>query len=138
MARNHDIDSEAADHFKGVARCRQRVLAAHDLAENDAEAVLPQGIAGDEDALVGTVVDQRFHIVARGRERLPTQPTHVEFAAGLDHCVVGKAVATLFGRIEQQGIGVPVADHALDTGGDHDAAAECRLQRGIAADMVGV
>ncbi len=120
------------------ARCRQGILPAHHFAEDDAEAVLPQRVAGNQDALFGAVVDQRFHVVAGRGQRLPDHAAHFEFAVGFDHTVVGEALAALLRGVEHHRIGIPLGDHAFDAGGDHDLAAEGRLQRGIAADMVGM
>jgi hypothetical protein len=138
VAGNDDVDRQAADHLQRGARCRQGLLAAQDLAEDDAEAVLPQGIARNQDALFGAMKDQRLHVVAGRRQSFPGVAAHFEFAAGFDHGIVGKAVTALLRGVEQQGFGVPLGDHAFDAGGNHDAAAEGGLQGGVSADVVGM
>jgi hypothetical protein len=49
-----------------------------------------------------------------------------------------KAGRLLAERREEQGILVPVGDGGMEAGGDDDFAAVSSLQRGIAADVVGV
>ena len=81
---------------------------------------------------------QCIHVMARGGMRLPVAAAHDQGIAGAHHAVMQEAVATLGGGRQQQGGFVPVADMRLDAGGNEYLAVEGALQRGVAADVVGV
>ena len=138
VAGDHGIDVEAREHRQRLACRGERAGPAEQFAEDDAEAVLPERVAGDQQALPRAMENQRFHVVAGRGDGLPDEAAHLEFLARRDHAVVAKAVAALRGRAEQQRLFVPVGDVRFDAGGNEDLAAEGALHGRVAADVVGV
>jgi hypothetical protein len=69
---------------------------------------------------------------------LPVEATHLDFGPGAEQAVVLEAGALLAERREEQGILVPVGDGGMEAGRDDDFAVESSLQRGIAANVVGM
>ena len=138
MAGDDDVDRQAGEHFQGCPRCRDAVGLAEQFRENHAEAVFPQRIAGNQDALFRVVVGQRFHVVTGNRNRLPVQPAHLQFAAGSDQPVVLEARCLLSQWRQQQRFLVPFGDGCMQASRDDDLAAEPGLYGSIAANVVGV
>ena len=138
MAGNHDIDRQTGEHFERRPRAGQAVGLAEQFGEDDAETVFPERIARNQDAFFRVVVGQSLHVVTGNGQRLPVEFAHPDFIAGADQVVVLEAGGLLAQRREQQGIFVPLGNGGVETGRDDDFAAESRLQRRVAADVVGV
>jgi hypothetical protein len=71
VARNHHIDRQAGQQIERLARRPQAAGifgVSQQFREDDAEAVAPQGIAGDQQAPLGVVEGERVHVVAGNRE----------------------------------------------------------------------
>ena len=98
---NHDADIERGDHIERRPRCRHRgrvELGRHD----EAEAVLPQRVAGDQDPVLGVVEHERAHVVARRCERAPFEIAPDVRPPGTQHLVDGEPLGALVRVVEQQ------------------------------------
>ena len=71
MAGNDEFDGQASQHLQSIARGLQAVSGAEQFGKNDAKAIFPKRIAGNQQALFRVVVGQRVHVVPGHCQALP-------------------------------------------------------------------
>ena len=136
MAGNHRVKRQRTEHFKGLPGRAQSVRVAKQFGENHPESVMPEGIAGNQKALLGVVEGQCIHVVTGHRHGLPGQIAEHELVACRIGGIVCEARRPLAERREQQRRFVPFRDGRGNPLWHGDMALKARLHGGIAADVI--
>jgi len=135
VAGNHGARRQLGDPVEHFLLLGEAGVALQ-FREDHAEAVLPQRIGRQEDALVVVVEQHHLRVVPAAGDHLPFEAAEAQRPADVDQRLVVEARALLAGGSVVQPPLVPLAHRGGETGRDGDGGPEARVQRRVAAHVI--